>query len=198
MAIDRCGNCEQVIGNLEEKCIHLSEVVCQACKKLLEKESQIVEKLGIKKESESSIQEVPLLATDENKSGQDTSDPFLHAGYGGIGRLGYILGVFGIGFLQGIIEVTSREDPSISAVLSLIVFVVVFGLAVSRLNNIGMSGWWSLLMLIPVVGLYVLIKCIVCPEGYEHTKKLDTAGKVLAGLFLAFIILVVISVIATL
>ena len=65
-------------------------------------------------------------------------------------------------------------------------------LAVSRLHNIGMSGWWSLFMLVPVVNLYIMAKCLLCPEGYHNSGKLDTAGRVIAGTFVGFVLLLVV------
>ncbi|MCH9022028.1 MAG: DUF805 domain-containing protein [Planctomycetes bacterium] len=110
--------------------------------------------------------------------------------YGGIRRLGYFLGMFGLGGLNYMFELT--DDPVIAPFGSLIVLVLSFFLVVNRLHNIGLSGWWSLLMLVPVANLLVGIRCGICPEGYRDTKKLDTAGRVLAGIFIAFGVLVVI------
>ncbi len=38
-----CKNCEQVIGNLEESYSYQDNIVCKACKMLLEEESQVIE-----------------------------------------------------------------------------------------------------------------------------------------------------------
>ena len=58
-----------------------------------------------------------------------------------------------------------------------------------------MSGLYSLLMFVPFANIYIGVKCAVCPEGYQDTKKLDTAGKILAGIFIGFVVLMVIGVI---
>lgn len=54
---------------------------------------------------------------------------------------------------------------------------------VLRLHNIGKSGWWSLLTLVPVANLYLYILCLSAPTGYKRTKKLDTPAKVNSGDF---------------
>ncbi len=57
-----------------------------------------------------------------------------------------------------------------------------------RLENIGWSPWWSLLILLPPANLGVGILCLVCPEGYDDIKKLDTAGKVIAYILVGLLI----------
>ena len=57
MSIEKCRNCEQVIGNLEEKYIHLGSIVCTACKKRLEEDSQIVKVIGSNDKTEIPITE---------------------------------------------------------------------------------------------------------------------------------------------
>ena len=55
-----------------------------------------------------------------------------------------------------------------------------------RLHNIGRSGWWSLLILIPIANLFVGIPCAIIPGGYKDTKKLDTVWKIIAVIFIVF------------
>jgi uncharacterized membrane protein YhaH (DUF805 family) len=75
------------------------------------------------------------------------------------------------------------------AVLQTVAVACLFGLVVERLRNIGMSGWWSLLILVPIANIILGVKCLIYQEGYQDTKKLDRTGKIigwsLVGLFVA-------------
>ena len=53
-----------------------------------------------------------------------------------------------------------------------------------RLKNIGMNPWWCLVAIVPLANLLISIRCLIFPEGYQDTKKLDTAGKVITGIVL--------------
>lgn len=61
----------------------------------------------------------------------------------------------------------------IVGIVSLLLFipmsVYLFVKSVGRLKDIGMSGWWMLLMLIPVIGWGSLL-AILCLRGAEHKK----------------------------
>jgi uncharacterized membrane protein YhaH (DUF805 family) len=59
------------------------------------------------------------------------------------------------------------------------------GLVISilRLVNVGMSGWWLLGNLVPVLNLWVGYRCFACPSGYAIHKKMDAAGIILAILY---------------
>jgi uncharacterized membrane protein YhaH (DUF805 family) len=62
---------------------------------------------------------------------------------------------------------------------------------VRRLINVGMSGWWFLVGLIPLVNLWVGYRVFVCPGGYAYSKKLDGAGVFLAILYWLFVVALV-------
>ena len=47
----------------------------------------------------------------------------------------------------------------------------------------GTSGWWILLMFVPFVSAILSIMLYACPEGYADTRKMDTAGVVIASIF---------------
>lgn len=53
-------------------------------------------------------------------------------------------------------------DPSLglgllSGIYTLVVFVPGIAVAVRRLHDIGKSGWWLLIVLIPIIGLIIVI-----------------------------------------
>ncbi|MCU0753309.1 MAG: DUF4339 domain-containing protein [Akkermansiaceae bacterium] len=65
-----------------------------------------------------------------------------------------------------------------------------------RLANVGMSRWWYLGNLVPILNLWVGYRMYVCPAGYAYHKKLDTAGVVLAILYWLMIIMALLAVLA--
>ena len=67
-----------------------------------------------------------------------------------------ILG-FCIGIVEGILDFSMTAVQATSGILSLVLLLPGLGLSVRRLHDIGKSGWWILLGLIPVVGAIVLI-----------------------------------------
>ena len=63
---------------------------------------------------------------------------------------------------------------------SLVPVAVVIHLVLMRLVNVGMSRWWALVLAIPVLNLWVGFRCLVCPAGYAHHRKLDRTGIAIA------------------
>lgn len=113
--------------------------------------------------------------------------------YGGIGRLAYLGIAIVLGVVQNVVaELFARDDNTRFGILVVnIAFLFLSVIPVYyRLTNTGMNPWWCLLLIVPIANLFIVIRCLVCQEGYEDTKKLDTAGKVVAfivvGLFLLF------------
>lgn len=64
---------------------------------------------------------------------------------------------FCIGIVEGILGFSMTAVQATSGILSLVLLLPGLGLSVRRLHDIGKSGWWILLGLIPVVGAIVLI-----------------------------------------
>ena len=111
--------------------------------------------------------------------------------YGGIGRLGYwIVSVLCLGG-SIIFSATGGGGALFGSVLVLVVMTVIM---FQRLKNIGWNGWLALLGLIPVVNLVVSIPSAICPEGFAANKKLDRAGKILAGILVVSIVLLVVAI----
>jgi hypothetical protein len=60
--------------------------------------------------------------------------------------------------------------------------VLVF-LGLERLLNLGMSRWWCLAGLVPILNLWVGYRCFACPAGYARHKRMDRQGIALTILY---------------
>jgi uncharacterized membrane protein YhaH (DUF805 family) len=117
--------------------------------------------------------------------------------HSGIGRLAYFGILIGITFLTAILQAAVASEPSAAGVVTLLSVAVCFVPVVLRLQNIGKSGWWSLLCLVPIANLYIGVLCLFAPAGYERSKKLDTPAKVILSIIIGFIaLMVLIAIIA--
>ena len=65
-------------------------------------------------------------------------------------------------------------------IASLVPIAVLIYLVLMRLVNVGMSRWWALVLAIPVLNLWGGFRCLVCPAGYAHHRKLDRPGVAIA------------------
>lgn len=110
------------------------------------------------------------------KSNSLPFDPY-EVEYGGINRTIYVLAILGI----TIIGIFFKGNPE----LQIVTIAGVIILAACRLKNIGATSWYSLLILIPFVNFIIGIYCLVCPEGYYFTKKLDLPGKIISGIIIS-------------
>ena len=81
-----------------------------------------------------------------------------------------------------------------SVAAMLVPWIVAIAYGLKRLVNLGMSQWWYLGNLIPILNLWISYRMYVCPAGYAFHKKLDGPGVVLAILFWLIIALSVIMV----
>jgi uncharacterized membrane protein YhaH (DUF805 family) len=108
--------------------------------------------------------------------------------------LGWMLG-FAAGFVQSSI---GKEVASILMFLSNIMpfaFMLVFGLM--RLTNLGMSRWWFLANLVPILNFWIGYRCFACPAGYAVHRKMDGVGIFLAILYWVLTALIIASIILT-
>lgn len=113
----------------------------------------------------------------------------LHAKeYGGIGRLGYVLFAIILGVVQ--VMLTSLVGTLEGEGVLIFLFSVLHFVPVClRLQNLGMSGWWSLLLLVPIGNVAVTFYCLVFPKGYNDTKELDAAGRIMIGVVVCFFLI---------
>jgi len=70
-------------------------------------------------------------------------------------------------------------------------------ITVQRLKNMGYSGWWSVLIFVPLANLLVGLRCLICPAGYADTKRLDLAGKIITGIVVTVFLLFVAGIVAS-
>jgi len=105
--------------------------------------------------------------------------------------------VWNIGFAFAAAFLIQQFGPEIMGVATIgaafvpIIVAIYFGL--QRLANVGMSRWWYLANLVPVLNLWVGYRMYVCPAGYAYHKKLDGPGVVLAILYWLMIALVLLA-----
>ena len=76
----------------------------------------------------------------------------------------------------------------VSLVLSGLLFGVSLWAGIQRFPNLGMSRWWYLGHLVPLLNLWVGYRCFACPPGYACFRKLDGIGWVLAILYWLLVI----------
>lgn len=126
-------------------------------------------------------------------TGGYASENFQGRTYGGIGRLAY----FGYSLLINIVSTALQFAMAAGDMAGLVLVVSLIGMgfgiwiAVQRLINVGLSGWWVLGLIVPILNIWVGFQCLAAPEGYAQHKTLDTAGKVIIGLFLGAIVLAI-------
>ena len=68
--------------------------------------------------------------------------------------------------------------------------------SLQRLVNLGMSRWWLLGNLVPLLNLWVGFRCFACPSGYAYHKKLDGVGILLAIIYWVSLLVAVLAVAA--
>lgn len=107
--------------------------------------------------------------------------------YGGIGRLSYLIlrpllytiiliPIFALGFYLDSLPIYIGG--------CVIIIILSIRLGCLRFINIGMSGWWGLVKIIPIVGQILEFMSIVLPEGYKDNRKLDAPAIILGSLIL--------------
>lgn len=74
--------------------------------------------------------------------------------------------------------------------------LVLIYIGLKRLVNLGMSRWWFLGHLVPILNFWVGYRCFACPGGYAYHKKIDGIGIFLAIIYWLLMALVVCAVVA--
>ncbi|MEM6911863.1 MAG: hypothetical protein AAF555_09810 [Verrucomicrobiota bacterium] len=109
--------------------------------------------------------------------------------YGGIGRRAFLLADLGIGFLQFLSFNQVSQEASF-LVLSLLFASFSMVPVYHRMKNIGRNPWWCWFVFLPLVGFAIRIPCLVFPEGFSETRRLDRAGRVTLVLLVSAFLLV--------
>lgn len=73
-------------------------------------------------------------------------------------------------------SLTSKLLP----VANIVPIAVLIYLLLMRLVNVGMSRWWGVMLAIPILNFWVAFRCLVCPAGFAHHRKLDRTGITIA------------------
>ncbi len=60
-----------------------------------------------------------------------------------------------------------------------------------RMKNVGYHPALGLLILVPIANLWAALICLAAQTGYRDSRKLDTTGKVILGIFIGLIVLVI-------
>lgn len=119
--------------------------------------------------------------------------PLMKSQWAGTGRMGYLMGVsvipaaLMVGW-QFAVPVLAKYTPeNLAGYLPLAVFplvaLMVLATLAKRFQNLGMTGWWVLGLMIPFLNLWLGYRLLACPAGYAKVKTLDGIGKVLAFLY---------------
>ena len=99
----------------------------------------------------------------------------------------------GAGFL------TTQFGPEIMKIalpgLSVVPLLVIIVISLKRLVNLGMSRWWFLGNIVPILNLWVGYRCFACPAGYAFHKKMDGAGIFLAIIYWLVLLLAVVAIV---
>ena len=69
----------------------------------------------------------------------------------------FILFTLVIGFIVGFIEGLAKTGSILTIALNLALIIPSLALACRRLHDIGKSGWWQLIVIIPIIGWIIVI-----------------------------------------
>lgn len=108
----------------------------------------------------------------------------------GAGRGRYLFTIIVLPFLLtfGIATLTTLVDSQfgnqvgglIMLGVMILTLLIVIQVNLQRLVNLGMSRWWFLGHLVPILNIWLGYRIFACPGGYAYHKKLDGIGIVLA------------------
>ena len=126
-------------------------------------------------------------------TGNFEAKPIPKAHFPGTGRMGYLMGLLVVPTIliiawQFILPFLLPHVPQdLHRYLTPVIFPLAGLLAlvtvVKRFRNVGMSGWWVLGTVVPVLNLWLGYRLLACPAGYSARRKLDGAGKFVAVLY---------------
>ena len=83
-----------------------------------------------------------------------------------------------ISIVFNIIDGVLKDFGAFSIIYALAVFLPGFGLAIRRLHDIDRSGWWSLIVLLPIIGIIISL-IFSCTEGTRGENRFGPDPKAL-------------------
>jgi len=108
--------------------------------------------------------------------------------------LWHVLLTFGPVALGTAIEPALLQKINLGGALGLVIVGIVAGL--QRLANLGMSRWWYLGQVVPILNLWIGYRCFACPAGYAYHKQMDGIGIALAIFYWLLIVVALLGAIA--
>ena len=140
--------------------------------------------------------------TQVNSATSEVNQPLIYQ-YGGIRRrqyLGICFGIFIVNIIVlALISAGEKNDTLGSLIAIMFAFIYVVP-TFYRLKNTGSNPWRSLALIIPIIGLFIGIRCLIYQEGYDATKKLDSAGKtfswIIGGIFVPIILCIILAAVS--
>lgn len=128
------------------------------------------------------------------------------SGWPGARRRGYLFSIFifpllwyiVLGMSAALIEKQFGGElmKVITLIATFVPMVVLVYFAIQRFANLGMSRWWFLAHLVPILNIWTSYRCFACPAGYAYHKKLDGIGVFLAIVYWLSLVLLVLSIAA--
>ncbi len=111
--------------------------------------------------------------------------------YGGLNRIYFVLCLVGgvIALVLFGFVVAQFNISGFSLFLPIFTFAGLIVAMGFRFKNQGASPWLSLLVLVPLANAYVFGRCLVCPEGFADSGRLDTPGRVMMWVYIALLLL---------
>ena len=140
--------------------------------------------------------EAPSIPTDEEFY---AAMPSNH--YGGVGRLAYFIISIVIGVVAQV-TTSAMGGEQIPQDTSFLIsggsIIASLFLGCSRLKNIGMTRWWYLANIVPILNIFLAVWMSSRQQGWIETQRLDTAGKIIAWILWILIILGIIAIVGVL
>ncbi len=147
----------------------------------------------------------PYHVSERTRNAVTQNQPDASSEHPGYGRLRYFLSLFvttiifyGILFAVIFAMFSSKDGSGAgSGIMIALIFLLVIAsslyFGVQRLRNLGMSGWAILWSMVPFMNLWIGWRMIACPAGYEHHRVMDTAAKVITGIWVGMVGLAIVA-----
>jgi len=112
--------------------------------------------------------------------------------FAGINRRYYCLILFGLLIATVMFSAVVGGNSPIGIV---VLYPGIIWASFLRLQNIGRNPWWSLLVIVPILSLWIFVVGTTLPTGYQSHRKFDTGAKVVSCFWILLLLYIVVSVI---